>query len=78
MNVPTYGMHNYTDIVDWIDEHYKQIRKRDKPIALIDLSTRDNPNYWLNKLYKYKYDITPSDIYINVDIEHLWRLTTNG
>ena len=36
MNVPTYGMNNYTDIVDWIDEHYKQIRKRDKPIALID------------------------------------------
>ena len=69
-------MSNYTDIKDWIDEHYKQIRKRDKPIALIDLSTRDNPNYLVEQIIKYKYDITPSKIYINVDIEHLWRLTT--
>ena len=68
-------MSNYTDIIDWIDEHYKQIRKRDKPIALIDFSTRDNPNYWLNKLWNTDMILHEAN-YINADIEHLWRLTT--
>ena len=40
MNIPTGTSNNNEYITDWIDEHYKEMSQRAKPIETIDVSTR--------------------------------------
>ena len=42
-SVATYVNNDYTDIIKWIDEDYKQIRKLAKPKSLFDFSTNEKP-----------------------------------
>ena len=51
INVATFVSNRYTDIIDWIDNHFRQIRRIARCTSSFDLSTNERPAYWLNKLY---------------------------
>ena len=51
----------------FIDEHYKQMQKRVKPIEEIDWSRQKNPNYWL-KTFMSKSNILQQGKYRNWEI----------
>ena len=74
INVATLVSNNYTEIIDWVDEHYKQIRRLAKPTSSFDFSTNERPVYWLNKLYS-KERLLNACKNIQMDTTELWRLT---
>ena len=51
INVATFVSNRYTDIIGWIDNHFRQIRRIARCTSSFDLSTNERPAYWLNKLY---------------------------
>ena len=51
----------------FIDEHYKQMQKRVKPIEEIAWSRQKNPNYWL-KTFMSKSNILQQGKYRNWEI----------
>ena len=73
MRVPIFTSNSFSYIINLLDEHAKQMRNRAKPLEEIDLSTRKNPNYWLNKLGNAR-NILQHATYRNLEIEELWRL----
>ena len=74
INVATLVSNNYTEIIDWVDEHYKQIRRLAKPTSSFDFSTNARPAYWLNKLYSKERLLNECNIR-QMDTTELWRLT---
>ena len=74
INVSTLVSNNYMDIIDWVDNHYKQIRRLAKRTSSFDFSTNDRPAYWLNKLYSKERLLNECKIR-QMDIAELWRLT---
>ena len=46
VNVKNNTSTTYSSLIDFTDEHYKQISKKAKPIEEIDCSTLQKPNYW--------------------------------
>ena len=49
-NVNIATSNTYADIIDFLDEHYKQMRHRAKQIEETDLPTQKNLNYLIKNL----------------------------
>ena len=69
MNIPTATSNNNEYITDWIDEHYKEMSQRAKPIEAIDVFNKMNPNYWLHKP-RNKHNIVQQATYRNLEIDN--------
>ena len=74
INVATFVSNRYTDKTDWIDIHYRHIRRLAKPTSSFDFSTNERPAYWLNKLYS-KERLQNKGKIRQMDTTELWRLT---
>ena len=77
INVATFVSNRYTDIIDWIDNHYRQIRRIARCTSAFDFSTNKRPAYWLNKLYS-KDRLLNECKYRQMDTTELWRLNNGG
>ena len=73
INMSTLVSNNYVAIIDWVENHYKQIRRLAKRTSSFDFSTTDRPAYWVNKLYSKERLLNECRIR-QMDITELWRL----
>ena len=74
INVATLVSNRFIDIIDWIDNYYRHIRRLAKPTSSFDFSTNERPAYWLNKLYSKERLLNECKIR-QMDTTELWRLT---